>query len=105
VLGVVSLKPPSSTPYEVAADTALQDRVIDELVIFDVCTFAGAPGAAADAVTAAVLPDVAAVEPPAFVAVTTTSIVSPTSEDCNAYVELVAPLMLTQLEADEQSCH
>jgi hypothetical protein len=44
VLGVVSLKPLSSTPYEVAADTALQDRVIDELVIFDVCTFAGAAG-------------------------------------------------------------
>ncbi len=50
--------------------------------------------------------DVAGVEPPAFVAVTTTRIVCPTSPEPSLYVEDVAPLAFTQLEPELlQSCH
>ena len=55
-------------------------------------------------VTVAVRGDVADADPPAFVAVTTTSIVSPTSEPCNAYLELLAPLIFEQ-PAVVQFCH
>jgi hypothetical protein len=48
--------------------------------------------------------DGAEVEPPAPVAVTTRSILSPMSPDCTTYVELVAPLMSAQAPP-VQSCH
>jgi hypothetical protein len=50
------------------------------------------------------LAEVALASPPALVAVTTTSMVSPTSEDCTVYAEPVAPL-ISEHPADEQSCH
>ena len=40
-----------------------------------------------------------------LVAVTTTSTVLPTSEDCRTYVDAVAPEMFEQLLDEEQSCH
>jgi hypothetical protein len=47
---------------------------------------------------------VAELDPPALVAVTTTSILSPTSVDVSVYVELVAPPMLLH-PLLVQSCH
>jgi hypothetical protein len=60
-------------------------------------------GGGEDAATVAVLADVAVPDPPAFVAVTTTSIVSPTSEAVNAYDEPVAPEISAQ--PLEHRCH
>jgi len=55
---------------------------------------------------AAVWFDVAGVEPPAFVAVTFTRIVDPTSAAWSVYVELVAPPMSPQFApAESQRCH
>jgi hypothetical protein len=62
-------------------------------------------GADAAAVIVAVCAELAEVEPPAFVAVTTERTVSPTSAACNVYVVDVAPLMFEQLEEDVQRCH
>jgi hypothetical protein len=55
------------------------------------------------AVTVAVLADAAEPDPAAFVALTTTSILSPTSEDPNTYDDPVAPEMFKQLLAHR--CH
>ena len=55
------------------------------------------------AVTVAVLADVADAEPPALVAVTTTSTVSPTSAATSVYAEPVAPLMFAH--DDAHRCH
>jgi hypothetical protein len=57
------------------------------------------------AVTVAVAAEVAEPEPPAFVAVRTTSIVSPTSDAWSKYAELVAPLMFEQLVDEVQFRH
>jgi mannose/fructose/N-acetylgalactosamine-specific phosphotransferase system component IIC len=56
--------------------------------------------------TTAVAADDADAEPLEFVAVTTASIVCPTSEVWSAYVALVAPAMVEQLAPElSQSCH
>jgi len=61
--------------------------------------FAGAAGVAgAGAATAVVAGDVAEVEPPALVAVTTTRIELPTSASMSVYAAELAPLMLEQVD-------
>jgi hypothetical protein len=54
--------------------------------------------------TVLVAAEEALAEPPAFVAVTTTSIVSPTSEDCAVYELELAPAMFWHVPP-RQSCH
>jgi hypothetical protein len=73
-------------------------------VIVGTAVFTGA-GEDADWTTP-VAADVALPDPLAFVAVTTTSIVPPTSEDCTVYEFEVAPAMFEH-EAPKtlQSCH
>ena len=56
--------------------------------------------------TIAVMPEVADLEPPAFVAVTTTRTVRPTSPSPSRYVFPVAPVMFAHaLPAVSQSCY
>jgi hypothetical protein len=63
------------------------------------------PDGALDAVTTAVCAELAAPDPPAFVAVTTDRIVSPTSLLASVYVLPVAPLISAQLAPELlQSC-
>ena len=65
--------------------------------------FEGAAPPPPPPVTVAVYAETACADPPAFLAVTTTSILSPTSEPCNVYDELVAPKIFEHELA--QSCH
>jgi hypothetical protein len=60
-------------------------------VIVGTALFTGAGGGGAW--TTPVVAEVALADPPPFVAVTTTSIVSPSSEDCTVYELDVAPVM------------
>jgi hypothetical protein len=58
-----------------------------------------------DAETIWVVADVADPDPALLLAVTATSTIFPTSDDCNVYAELVAPPIFEQLDEDEQSRH
>jgi hypothetical protein len=98
------LPPPSQSRHRYPNELGLPVQSPTDAV--SVCPSRGVPeiagsatfaGAATAAVTTVVGCELAAAEPPALVAVTTTRRVLPTSEACNTYVASVAPAMSRQL--------